>query len=60
MTSEVGTEKCDASSGADNAVNSSLESAMASGCVEPEKTGEEEKCSAGSEKNAEIGDARSA
>jgi hypothetical protein len=33
---------------------------MASGCVEPEKTGEEEKCSAGSEKNAEIGDARSA
>jgi hypothetical protein len=58
MTSEVGTEKCDASSGADNAVNNSLESA--SGCVEPEKTGEEEKCSAGSEKNAEIGDARSA
>jgi hypothetical protein len=59
MTSEVGTEKCDASSGADNAVDNSLESAMASGCVEPEKTGEE-KCSAGSEKNAEIGDARSA
>uniref|UniRef100_A0ACD5XR28 Uncharacterized protein n=1 Tax=Avena sativa TaxID=4498 RepID=A0ACD5XR28_AVESA len=55
-TFEGSTEKGDASPGADNAVEKSLEN----GNVEPEKSGEEERYRAGSEKKAEIGDAVSA
>ncbi|CAM0949022.1 unnamed protein product [Alopecurus aequalis] len=49
-TFEDSTEKADVS---DNAIDKSLEN----GNVEPEKSGEEDRCSAGSEKNAEIGGA---